>query len=113
MKEPSWLALGPPESVTAFGQFVFLRGLVTKDGLFPARGCRDSILWLFGHWILSPSPGSLKAQEWGCQQVSQEQGPWQEKLSLKATGQAVGQDCSGPSPPLPSLSLCTLARKMC
>lgn len=42
-----------------FGQYVFLRGLVTKDGLFPPRGCRDNTLCPSGHWILSLSPGSL------------------------------------------------------
>lgn len=72
-----------------FCQCVFLRGLVMKNGLFPAKGCRDSTLCLSGHWIPSrrqlaqPPPLSeaqltsgpqrglnLKAREWGHQQVS-------------------------------------------
>lgn len=42
-----------------FCQCVFLRGLVTKDGLFPPREHRDSMLCLSAHCILSLSLGSL------------------------------------------------------
>lgn len=78
-----------------FGQCVFLRGLVTKDGLFPPRGRRDSAP---SFRSLDPLPPgslpsitlsanlhcpqgqqqglSLRVQEWGRQQVPPGTGPW-------------------------------------
>lgn len=58
-EEPSWPCWAHLKVLQTFGQCVFLRGLITKDGLFPLGGWRDSTL--SGHWILSLSPGSLSS----------------------------------------------------
>lgn len=112
------------KALQAFGQCVFLRGLVTKDVLFPPRGHRKCTLCLSGHWILSVYLGSspsltsvnphcpqgqqqglsLRAPELGCQQVSPGTGPWArgvppEGAAPRAAGQAAGQGSSAlPAP---------------
>lgn len=55
--KPSWLCWAHLKVLQTSGQCVFLRGLTTKDGLFPLGGWRDDTP--SGHWILSLSPGSL------------------------------------------------------